>query len=113
MAGTLGHPTDKPARQIAIRAARAREHAWALAGSAAPETNEQLIPIHLDATIVISHSDKENTTPTWKKTFGFHPVAAFADHGTHGAGALLAHHRRQGLRRSLSGVVKRTSWSDA
>lgn len=76
----------------AIRAARAiaREHAWTLAKSAAPGADGHLIPIDLDATIVISHSDKENATPTWKKTFGFHPMTAFADHGTDGAGEPLA-----------------------
>lgn len=47
-------------------------------------------PIDLDATIVISHSDKENAAPTRKKTFGFHPMTAFADHGTDGAGEPLA-----------------------
>ena len=44
----------------------------------------------LDATIVISHSDKAQAAPTWKKTFGFHPLAAFADHGPDGSGEPLA-----------------------
>ncbi|SFJ03080.1 transposase, IS4 family [Streptosporangium canum] len=76
----------------AIRAARAiaREHAWTRAESAAPGADSRPIPIDLDATIVISHSDKENATPTWKKTFGFHPMTAFADHGPDGAGEPLA-----------------------
>ena len=76
----------------AIRAARAiaREHAWTLAGPAAPGADGQPIPIDIDATIVIAHSDKENATPTWKKTFGFHPMTAFADHGPHGSGEPLA-----------------------
>ncbi|WP_371778509.1 IS1380 family transposase [Streptosporangium subroseum] len=75
----------------AIRAARAiaREHAWTLAESTAPGADGELIPIDLDATIVISHSEKENATPTWKKTFGFHPMTAFADHGPDGAGEPL------------------------
>jgi len=33
--------------------------------------------------------DKENARPTWKKTFGFHPLAAFADHGPAGTGEPL------------------------
>jgi Transposase DDE domain group 1 len=76
----------------ALRAARAqaREQAWALAGRSAPGADGELIPLDLDATIVIAHSDKENAAPTWKKTFGFHPLAAFADHGSHGAGEALA-----------------------
>ena len=28
--------------------------------------------------------------PTWKRTFGFHPLAAFADHGPDGSGEPLA-----------------------
>jgi Transposase DDE domain group 1 len=84
--------TDTTKALTAIRTARAiaRERTWALAGSAAPGTDDQLIPIDLDATIVLAHSDKENATPTWKKTFGFHPMTAFADHGTNGAGEPLA-----------------------
>jgi hypothetical protein len=39
---------------------------------------------------VIAHSEKEQAAPTWKKTFGFHPLAAFADHGAAGNGEPLA-----------------------
>ena len=46
-------------------------------------------PKIIDATIVIAHSEKEKTAPTWKKTFGFHPLAAFADHGAGAAGEAL------------------------
>jgi hypothetical protein len=38
---------------------------------------------------VTAHSEKENAAPTWKKTFGFHPLAAFADHGAAAAGEAL------------------------
>ena len=44
----------------------------------------------LDATILIAHSEKEQAAPTWKKTFGFHPMTAFADHGPDGSGEPLA-----------------------
>jgi hypothetical protein len=30
---------------------------------------------------VIAHSEKEQAAPTWKKTFGHHPLTGFADHG--------------------------------
>ncbi|WP_063767837.1 IS1380 family transposase [Streptosporangium roseum] len=69
----LAIDTTKALKAIRAALAIAREHARALAGSAAPETNDQLIPIDLDATIVLARSDKENATPTWKKTFGFTP----------------------------------------
>jgi hypothetical protein len=76
----------------AIRSARAaaRERAWALAGDAAPGTGGGLVTVDLDATIVIAHSDKDQAAPTWKRTFGFHPMTAWADHGQAGSGEPLA-----------------------
>jgi Transposase DDE domain group 1 len=76
----------------AIRAARAeaRERAWALAGDAAPGAGGGPVIIDLDATIVIAHSEKEQAAPTWKKTFGHHPMTAWADHGQAGNGEPLA-----------------------
>jgi hypothetical protein len=35
--------------------------------------------LDIDATIVICHSEKENATGTWKKTFGYHPLLCFLD----------------------------------
>ena len=82
---------DGPRALRAIRKARAaaREHAWGLAGDQAPGAVGPLIPVDIDATIVIAHSEKEKAAPTWKKTFGFHPLAAFADHGAGAAGEAL------------------------
>ncbi len=37
-----------------------------------------------------AHSEKEGATPTWKRTFGFHPLLAFLDHGPGGTGEQLA-----------------------
>jgi Transposase DDE domain group 1 len=81
-----------PAALAAIRAARAaaRERAWALAGNAAPGCDGGPVIIDLDATIVIAHSEKEQAAPTWKKTFGHHPMTAWADHGQDGNGEPLA-----------------------
>jgi hypothetical protein len=83
---------DTPRALRAIRKARAaaRERAWALAGDRAPGADGTLIPVDIDATIVIAHSDKEKAAPTWKKTYGHHPLTAFADHGTPAAGEALA-----------------------
>jgi DDE family transposase len=84
---------DGPRALAAIRAARAaaRERAWALAGEAAPGSGDGgLVTVDLDATIVIAHSEKEQASPTWKKTFGHHPVTAWADHGQAGNGEPLA-----------------------
>jgi hypothetical protein len=83
---------DAPRALKAIRAARAgaREGAWSLAGDAAPGAGGRLVTMDIDATLVTAFSEKEQATPTWKKTFGFHPLTAFADHGAEGAGEPLA-----------------------
>jgi hypothetical protein len=46
------------------------------------------VTVDLDATIVIG-LEKEQAPPTWK-TFGFHPMTAWADHRPDGAGEPLA-----------------------
>jgi hypothetical protein len=83
---------DLPRALAAIRGARAaaRERAWALAGDAAPGGGGGLVTVDLDATIVIAHSEKEQAAATWKKTFGHHPMTAWADHGQAGNGEPLA-----------------------
>ncbi|WP_460715587.1 transposase, partial [Microbispora hainanensis] len=82
-----------PVRALkAIRTARttARQRAWTLAGTHAPGADGEPICLDIDATIVIAHSDKDQAAPTWKKTFGFHPMTVFADHGAGGGGEPLA-----------------------
>jgi hypothetical protein len=83
---------DAPRALKVIRVARAaaRERAWALAGHAAPGAGGGLIPLDVDATIVTACPEKEQAAPTWKKTFGFHPLTVFADHGPGGSGEPLA-----------------------
>jgi hypothetical protein len=83
---------DAPAALKAIRAVRAaaRGRAWELAGDAAPGTDGGLVMVDIDATIVTACSEKEQAAATWKKTFGFHPLTAFADHGPGGTGEPLA-----------------------
>ena len=79
---------EGPRALKAIRAAQAaaRERAWALAGDAAPGADGSLVTIDLDATIVIAHSDKDQAAPTWKKTYGFHPLTAWVNQGQAGNG---------------------------
>lgn len=63
----------------------ARQAAWAACGPKNPARRASLnnpLVIDMDATEVQSHSDKEEARPTWKKHFGFHPLAAIIDHGT-------------------------------
>jgi hypothetical protein len=63
--------------------ARARERFWRLHG--APER----LTIDLDATLIISHSEKEGAAGNWKGGYGFHPLHAYADETREALGALL------------------------
>jgi Transposase DDE domain group 1 len=79
-----------PARlgTIAAVRARVRAHVWRQI-----ESRHGAIPparvagrdlggvtvIRLDASIVLAHSDKQQAGPTFKKTFGFHPLTAWCD----------------------------------
>ena len=83
---------DAPRALKAIRAARAaaRARAWDLAGDAAPGADGGLVTVDIDATIVTACSEKEQAMPTWKKTYGHHPLTVFADHGPAGTGEALA-----------------------
>ena len=78
--------------------------------TAAPGADGSLIPVDIDATIVIAHSEKEKAAPTWKKTFGFHPLAAFADHGAGAAGEALAILLRPGNAGSVRHEVAQVEW---
>jgi Transposase DDE domain group 1 len=81
---------DAPRALRAIQTAR--ERAWALAGDAGAgaDGGGGLVTVDLDATIVIAHSEKEQACATWKRTFGHHPMTAWADHGADGNGEPLA-----------------------
>jgi hypothetical protein len=39
----------------------------------------EALVIDLDGHIVVCHSEKEQAAPTFKHTFGYHPVLAFCD----------------------------------
>jgi hypothetical protein len=45
--------------------------------------------LDVDATIVICHSEKEHATPTWKRTFGYHPLLCFLDGSREALSGLL------------------------
>jgi hypothetical protein len=82
-----------------VRAARAqaREVAWAQvaetrgalpAATAAGQPIPGLV-LDVDASIVVCHSDKEKATPTWKRTFGYHPLFCFLDNTREALSGLL------------------------
>ena len=86
---------------VARARAAAREVVWAqrgeLSGEPFPPARAagKVLPglvIDLDASIVVCHSEKELAAPTFKKTFGFHPMLAFCDN----TGEFLAAQLRKG-----------------
>jgi hypothetical protein len=76
-----------PRALAAIRRSRAevRQRVWRLAGADAPDADRQVI-VDIDGVLVVAHSEKQDATATWKKTFGHHPPIAFVDHGPGGSG---------------------------
>lgn len=86
-----------PKALTAIRSARAevRSRVWELAGVRSPAADGQVI-VDIDGVPVLAHSDKQDATATWKKTFGHHPLVAFVDHGQAGSGEPVAALLRSG-----------------
>jgi DDE family transposase len=78
--------TPRMLDRIARARAKARERAWSLIEgtpggfpwlAVAGKTLAGWLVIDMDATLVTSASDKEGAAPTWKKGYGFHPLAAW------------------------------------
>ena len=76
---------SEPGLLDALRAAHAsaRERFWALHGA------PQRLAIDVDATLITTHSEKENAAGNYKGGYGFHPLAAYADETREALGALL------------------------
>ncbi len=70
---TLDAIDDDALARIASARAEARKRAWA-AGA-----DPGFYVIDLDGTLVTAHSEKEQAAPTFKRTFGFHPLVAYLD----------------------------------
>ncbi len=89
----LAEDADAAVAAVSVARAVARERVWHVAG--APVQDGQVV-LDLDATLVGAHSEKEDATRTWKKTFGHHPLYGFVDHGAGGAGEPVAELLRPG-----------------
>ena len=71
--------------RIAQARARTRRHVWAqiekTAGlpwlEVAGKTLAGWVFLDMDGTLITAYSDKEGAAPTWKKGYGFHPLAAW------------------------------------
>ena len=63
--------------------ARARARAWKMG------VGSERVTIDLDATLVTSHSEKEQAAGTYKRGFGFHPMLAYFDESGEAAAGQL------------------------
>jgi hypothetical protein len=101
IAALADHDVDSMVCALDQARAQVRAAAWA-AGGAPPVVKRAaagrtgLLTIDLDATLVIAHSDdKHGAAPTYKRTFGFHPMTAWLDRQD-GTGEALAIDLRPG-----------------
>ena len=72
-----------------LRQGRAMARAKAWAAGAGPDLTQEL-NLDVDATIVVAHSEKQTAGPTWKKTFGFHPLLCYLDRPEVSSGEALS-----------------------
>ena len=72
-----------------VWAQRADTTGRAFARSAAGSAGLDTLVIDLDAHVLVCHSEKEQTAPTFKHTFGYHPLLAFCDNTGEFLAALL------------------------
>lgn len=96
---TLAADARRALAAIDLARAVVRARVWSLAGEHAPNhaaSVDDPTIVDLDATLLTSHSEKEQAAPTFKKGFGFHPLLAFVDHGAAGTGEPLAFLLRKG-----------------
>ena len=89
---TLAENVDDAVAALRTARAQARARVWS---SRRPVAAGPVI-VDLDATLVTAHSEKEGAAATFKRTFGFHPLLAFVDHGSGGTGEPLVALLREG-----------------
>ena len=78
-----------------VRAA-ARAHVWALLPAGLPDaafaggmTQPGMVVLRIDGSLVVAHSRKERAAPTFKKTYGHHPLGCWIDNTGELASLLL------------------------
>jgi len=85
---TLDEITPARLKKIATARARVRRHVWAQlatspdgipASRVAGTDLGDVVVLDVDATIVVAHSEKEQASATFKRTFGFHPLGVWCD----------------------------------
>jgi hypothetical protein len=83
--------------RLRVARAAARELAWAqradtlgrLPASTVAGRQVSGLVLDIDASIVVCHSEKEQAGPTWKRTFGYHPIFCFLDNTGEALAAIL------------------------
>ncbi len=82
---TLDEVTPARLGKIQTARARVRRHVWSVFPGGLPASRvagtdlRELVVLDVDATIVVAHSEKEQASPTYKRTFGFHPLGVWCD----------------------------------
>ncbi len=79
----LAADVDQALHELRTARSGARAVAWQ---HRCPVPADGPVPVDIDGSIVVSHSEKESAAATFKRTFGFHPLLAFVDHGSDGDG---------------------------
>lgn len=115
---TLDEVTPARLKKIAAARARVRRHVWAQiveSGGSIPASRVagtdlgDVTVLDVDATIVVAHSEKELASPTFKRTFGFHPLGVWCDN----TGEFLTGMLRTGKAGSNTAVDHITVLTDA
>src|SRR4051812_20538477 len=77
--------TERGARIARVRAV-ARAHVWSQIPGGLPESTfaggvcqPGMVVLRGDGSLVVSHSKKDKAAPTFKKTFGHHPLGCWVD----------------------------------
>lgn len=84
---TLDEITPAKLKKIQIARARTRRRVWSLLEAAGGVPTSKVadtdlgsvVVLDVDATIVVTHSEKEMAAPTFKRTFGYHPIGVWCD----------------------------------
>jgi hypothetical protein len=114
----LDELTPAALRRIQTARARVRRGVWAQlaagvsglpASKVAGSDLGDVVVLDVDATLVTAHSEKEQASPTFKKTFGFHPLAVWCDNTQEMVAGML----RTGKAGSNTAVDHITVLSDA
>lgn len=83
----LDEVTPTGRKKITTARARVRRQVWfRLTAAGGIPTSKvagtdlgDMVVLDVDATIVVTHSEKERAAPTFKRTFGYHPIGVWCD----------------------------------